>query len=265
MARINPKMAVSAQTNCTVLNQRLKDLLERMDFHISVSIDSVDTENYAIIRKNGQLDRVLENLRYFREYTRRRGTLLTLAFCPMPQNWRELPAIVDFCNEWEMPLMFTTVESPPDCSLSGLKFSQLSEIIEYLEKFIHPQNTPLQRQNRQTYQDQMQQISFWREAARVKELAGIRETPGNFTEFIVQIGQVLGLTSTLGPVDAANTLAEIERKLRFILTRAEDQGLGAEAEAKLIATQPELIIRSVPGLKEEELLGLFNSFVMPIK
>lgn len=264
MSEINPKMAVSVQTNCTVLNQRVKDILERMDFHISVSIDSVDATNYAFIRKHGQLDRVLENLRYFREYTHRRGTLLTLAFCPMPQNWRELPMIVDFCNEWGMPLMFTTVESPPSCSLSALNFAQLSEIEAYLQPHLHPLNTPLERQNRQTYLDQIQQIRYWKEAARSKELAGIDQKPTNFNELIQQIRQVMGLTSGMSAAELDQAVRDIETKLRFVLNYATHRGQGAEAEAKMIATQPELIIRSVPGLTEQELLGLFSSFVMPM-
>jgi MoaA/NifB/PqqE/SkfB family radical SAM enzyme len=264
MAFLNPRLSVSVQTNCTVLNQRVKDLLERMDFHISVSMDSVEAENYARIRVHGSLERVLENLRYFRDYTRRRGTLLTLAFCPMQQNWEELPRVVDFCNAWEMPLMFTTVESPPECSLSSLGYEKLSAIEGYLMRQVHPEGTALQQQNRQTYMDQLAQIGTWKEAARQRELAGVVERPRDFAEFIGQIGRMLRLMPFAGGDGAEETLKQIEGKLLYVLGQAEANGLREAAEAKMIATQPELVIRSVPGLSEAELLGLFSSFVMPL-
>ncbi len=265
MAAINPKMSVSIQTNCTVLNQRVQSLLERMDFHISVSIDSIEPDNYALIRKNGQLERVLENLKYFRDYTRRRGTLLTMAFCPMVQNWHELPAVTDFCNAWEMPLMFTTVESPPHCSLSPLPSTKLAEIETFLKSHFHPENTPLQRQNRQSYQDQITQIGVWREAAAARERSGWSKPAENFEEFIAQIEGLLITESGHSPAEAQHIARDIQSKLEFVLDTADGHGQRASATAKLIATSPTLVIRSVPSLQKEELLSLFKSFVMPIE
>ena len=68
----------------------------------------------------------------------------------------------------------------------------------------------------------------------------------------------------MGAAELDQAVRDIETKLRFVLNYATNRGQGAEAEAKMIATQPELIIRSVPGLTEQELLGLFSSFVMPM-
>jgi hypothetical protein len=220
-----------------------------MDCHISVSIDSVDADNYALIRKNAQLDRVLENLRYFRDYTRRRGTLLTMAFCPMPQNWHELPQVVDFCNAWEMPLMFTTVESPPECSLSPLP----------------SEATPLQRQNRASYQDQIAQVSAWRQAAVQREQAGLRHPAATFEEYIAQIEVLLRIDDRHDASAAKAIAAEIQAKLQFVRDTAATQGQGDAATAKIIATAPALVIRSVPGLRKEDLLELFKSFVMPLE
>lgn len=264
MAALNPTLAISVQTNCTVLNQRTKDLLERMQFHIGISIDAVHPDTYAKIRVNGNWDRVLENLRHFRDYTRRRGTLLTMAFCPMPQNWRELPDAVAFCNEWDMPLMFTTVESPPHCSLSALGYRELEEIEEALRKVDPEGGTAVRFQNRQTYRDQVSQISAWKEAARLREMAGIASKPQNFAEFIGQIRAMVHLNPQGGRTTAELVVQDIEAKLLYVLAQAAERGIREEAEAKMIQTQPELVIRSVPGLSRQELLGLFGSFVMPM-
>jgi MoaA/NifB/PqqE/SkfB family radical SAM enzyme len=264
MAAINPKMSVSVQTNATVLNQRVKDLLERMRFDISVSIDSIEADNYARIRVNGQWDRVLENLRYFREYTRRRGTLLSMAYCPMPQNWHELPAVVDFCNSWEMPLMFTTVEAPPHCSLSPLPAEQLAEMEMKLRSHMHPERTDLERHNRQSYQDLITQIAAWRVAAAERAQAGLLRAPTTFEEFIAQIELLLAHDGTHSLLEAKAIATEIKNKLQFVRDVAAAHGQGEAATQHMIATAPALVIRSVPGLQKEELLALFKTFVMPI-
>jgi MoaA/NifB/PqqE/SkfB family radical SAM enzyme len=264
MAKINPGLEVATQTNCTVLNQRTKDLLERMKFHIGVSIDSVDDKNYALIRKNGQFDRVLENLRYFRAYTREKGTLLSMSFCPMPQNWKELPDAIAFSNEWEMPILFTTVESPSECSLLGLDFETLSEIETTLLQKVPSAGTPLQIQNQQAYLHEIAQIAAWKEASRARELAGIVSKPASFEEFIEQLGRMLRLLPNADAASSAATLQEIQGKLQFVLRHAEAKGVRPEAEAKMIATPLELVIRSVPGLSNEDLVSLFSSFVLPL-
>ena len=70
-------------------------MLEHLRASIVVSLDGVTRETYESIRRNASFERVMANLRYFSDYTRRRGTTLTAAVCPMTHNWQELPAIVD--------------------------------------------------------------------------------------------------------------------------------------------------------------------------
>lgn len=263
MATINPKMALSAQTNCTVLNQRVKDILGRINFHISISLDSVEEANFERIRKNGKFSRVIENLTWFREYTNAKGTLLTMAMCPMPQNWHELPNAIRFCNEWKMPLMFTTVESPTECSLQALSSNELEQIFQTLSQDIPAANSDLERQNLDSFLDLLNQLKQWEVSAKKKESQGIDSKATSFEEYIAQIEQLI--TFDQGKAIAKIKTQEIRQKLEYIIQFAEDKGLADEASAKIISTPQELIIRSVPGLEAEQLLKLFQGFVFPME
>lgn len=265
MAQLNPEMSISVQTNGTVLNQRIKALLDRINMHISVSIDSIEEENYAKVRKNGKLPMVLENLAWFREYTHQKGTLLTFSYCPMPQNWRELPQVIHFCNRWEMPVKFNTVETPPECSLAHLPAEALVEIVSSLEAHAHPSTSPLKAQNRQTYLDQLAQIRGWRDKALAKTAAGIAGPAASFDELMEHISILLAQQKQHSSQERVALANEIESKLQYVLEQAAAQGLGESAESKLLAVDPNLILRSLPGIPKEELLLLFESFVMPLQ
>lgn len=267
IAHLNPDMSVSVQTNCTVLNQRTKDLLGRMRFDISVSIDSVHRDNYARIRVNGNWDRVLEHLRFFRDYTRQRGTLLTMAYCPMPQNWHELHDAVAFANTWGMQLMFTTVETPSECSLAVLPAARLAEVVAGLRSHAPalPQGNPVERQNRQSYLDLLGQVEFWQVQAQQRAAAGMAEGVQDIAAYIARIERVLRDEGGHSQAEAARLSREIGDKLRYILDVAAQHGRREEAERKLVATAPELVIRSVPGLEKEALVELFQQFVLPME
>lgn len=265
MAKLNPGMSVSVQTNGTVLNGRIRKLLDEMDFHLSLSMDSIVADNFEVVRKNAKYDRVIEHLKFFREYTRSRNTLLTFSYCPMPQNWKELPDVIHFCNGYNMPVKFNTVETPPECSLANLGATELTEIVAYLESFVHPESNPVEAQNRQSYLDQIAQIKGWEEKAKEREQSGITEKAGSFEEFISQIDSLLGHSGKYTPQEIKGLVTEIREKLIFVLDQADKQGLRNSAEAKMIAVDPNLIIRSLPGIPKEELLVLFESFVMPIQ
>ena len=265
MVELNPGMTIGLQTNGTVLSRRIKALLERIDFEISVSIDSLDPATYGLIRKNGNLPQVLRNLQHFRDYARLRNRRVGVVMCPMQQNWRELPNFVEFCNQQGLVLNLTKVETPAHCSLLSLPAATLEHIVAELSQYEPPQSNPLELSNRRTYLDQLGQMAEWQATAKRREQAGIRHQPRDFDEFVEQIGSRLraGGRHSLSECEALQR--EIKTKLRYLLDRAGEQGLGAVAEQQLILIAPELLIRSVPGLKAEELLPLFSAYVMPLE
>ncbi len=162
---VNPAIRISVQTNATVLNNRVKRILEATNFHLNVSFDSLQKDMYEQIRKNAEYERTLENLKWFREYCRERDTFFGVSVCAMRQNWRELPDFVNFCNDMEVPVYFHTVFYPEHSAIRTMKPSELEEIINYLSGFSFPANTAVERKNQTHYTGVLSQITDWHQTA----------------------------------------------------------------------------------------------------
>lgn len=139
--KIKPSIRIHITTNGTFLNNRIKDLLEGLKAGIILSIDSVNPETYRKIRVNGNYDKVMENLEYFRDYTRRKKTFLSIAACPITYNWEELPELLEFCIEKNIALYLNAVFSPSELSLRELSIERLKEVIIFLENYKLPERT----------------------------------------------------------------------------------------------------------------------------
>jgi sulfatase maturation enzyme AslB (radical SAM superfamily) len=144
---INPSIRLTVQTNGTVLNQRVKDICAKGKFHISVSIDSLEKENYEHIRKNANFERVMENMEWFREYCQTNDRFFGISTCAMRQNWHELPEFVTFCNDRQIPVFFHTVTHPRESAFAHMSRTELEGVVSVLEASKIPRETPLQRKN----------------------------------------------------------------------------------------------------------------------
>jgi molybdenum cofactor biosynthesis enzyme MoaA len=145
---IKPKLNIYVQTNGTVLNNRVKQLLEKGNFSIGVSLDSLQKDTYEMIRKNAKFDTVYENVQWYKDYCKRNGSYFGISVCAMPQNWTELPDMVRFANENEFPIFFNTVLDPKHMSFDSLREMQLDEIIAVYEKVDLPNESILEKKNR---------------------------------------------------------------------------------------------------------------------
>lgn len=157
----NPNCHIVVQTNATVLNDKIKDMLEKGNFNISISIESFRKETYEKIRKNAEFDRVLKNINYFSNHAKRHNYKLNISVCPMQQNWKELPEIILMANEFAATIYFNTVLNPAQCSLHSLTHNELSEIIRELSYYTLPENNTVEKQNKTHYQGFLEQLKVW--------------------------------------------------------------------------------------------------------
>jgi radical SAM protein with 4Fe4S-binding SPASM domain len=155
---LNPSIKVFVITNGTVLNQRIKDLLERGNFHLAVSIDSLQKENYEYIRKNASFEQVMKNLEWFNSYAHSRQERISFSFTTQRANWHELPDVVNFCNTHDMIFFNSFLKDPQHLSLITLPAAQLSDIYNTLAAFDPPSGSWIERTNRQVYLDYLQYI-----------------------------------------------------------------------------------------------------------
>ena len=160
--QLNPNIKVSITTNGTILNDRVKDVLEKLNAHMIISIDSLDPKNYERIRVGARFDQVMENIKYFRDYVKRKNMNMMFAVCPMQGNWRELPHFLEYCNAQGIRLFFNTVIKPREASLRNLRGEELGEVVEYLNEANLTEDTEVQKDNKANYLDLIQQIMDYR-------------------------------------------------------------------------------------------------------
>ena len=159
IAEVNPKMELCILTNATILDDKIKDLLERINCLMHVSIDSMYKETYESIRKGADFDVVMENCMYYLDLMKRKGLPYTWRYCPMRQNWKEIPETVRFCNDKGITLMYNQVDSPVNFSLHTLPPTELQEVINFYKQQIPPESTvEVEIQNRSNYIELIQRL-----------------------------------------------------------------------------------------------------------
>jgi len=158
MVEARPDARLIVQTNGTVLNDRIRALIERGRFCFNVSIDSLRKETFERIRVGANLEKTLANLEYFAGYARRKKTFVNLTVCPIQQNWKEIPEIVEFAMKRGLSLYFNTVFMPATCSFFGLEKGQIDEIIRYYASFDFPARTNEEKIGKASFQTLIGQL-----------------------------------------------------------------------------------------------------------
>lgn len=113
---INPEILIYVTTNGSILNNKIKTYLERLNIKIVLSLDSLQKETYEFIRKNGNFESVMSNLSELLDMKK----LSAITFCPMIQNVLELPNIAKLCIANNISLHINTVTSPLGGKIKGI-------------------------------------------------------------------------------------------------------------------------------------------------
>jgi MoaA/NifB/PqqE/SkfB family radical SAM enzyme len=159
IARTNPRMQVVILTNGTTLSDRIRELLERINCLMHVSIDSVFKQTYETIRRGASYDEVMAHCDYYGDLMRARGRSLCFRFCPMRINWREIPQTVEYCSDRDIALMYNQLDSPLNLSLHTLPKPELQTVVSYLRKHAPKRNsTGVEQYNAQQYKELIQRL-----------------------------------------------------------------------------------------------------------
>lgn len=167
--KVNPDIKISITTNGTILNKKVKGYLDKLDFNITLSLDSINKENFEAIRVNSNLETILDNLQYFQDYTKQKGTSINVKICPMRQNWKDIPDLIDYLNQKNITAIFNNVLFPPNCTLWNLNASELQNIIMFLKEKNFNSNTKIQKENIDRYNNLIKQIENWKDQAAIRE------------------------------------------------------------------------------------------------
>ncbi|HNY45059.1 MAG TPA: radical SAM protein [Bacteroidales bacterium] len=170
MIELNTNIKLSITTNGNVLNDKVKYYLNKLSFHITLSLDTINPEIYKNIRIGGDLNIFLHNFDWFYEYAKNKSTYFNVKTCVMQQNWHDLPDLAEFLNKRNVPFLYNNVFYPPNASIWNLSSTKLSEIKTYLENnFVFHNQSIVQSYNAETMKGLLRQIDSWQKQALYSE------------------------------------------------------------------------------------------------
>ena len=238
IAVVNPKMELCILTNATILDDKIKELLERINCLMHISIDSMYKETYESIRKGASFEVVMENCMYYLDLMKRKGRPFTWRFCPMRQNWKEIPETVKFCNEKGITLMYNQVDSPVNFSLHTLPVAELQEVINFYKQHI-PAETDIEveKENRKHFVELIQRLEGFLIAEN--RLNGLKARLDISNSVISQYTKGKDKTSKRVPVlvlgESTNSMVQAAK--RYVATRINvDQALKTELHLPEVVT-----------------------------
>lgn len=109
---LNPKCKISILTNGTVWNKSVEEFFRKGNVHISFSIDSINPEEYSIIRKRGHLSKVLNNFNAVRLMSAELGRSVVVNICVMRQNLHSIAETIKYFDNCDVEISLHEVEYP---------------------------------------------------------------------------------------------------------------------------------------------------------
>ena len=168
--KVNNKCTIHIQTNASYLPPRFLEMLESGQFDVGISLDATEKETFEKIRINSNFKGIIENIIILKSYMDKNKVNLNLNFCPLTQNWQDIPKIVQYANNLNIPLKIVNVENPRNLSLQHRNPSFLAQTISYLE--INTNFNPngiIQEKNVQSYKQYIGQLKYLQKSAIERE------------------------------------------------------------------------------------------------
>ena len=162
---LNPGLRVNITTNGTVMNNRVRDLLQRLNCGVTVSLDSLTSDTYEKIRVRAKFNQVMDNVNEMMSILKAKGSALSIAICPMVLNWMELPDLVEFANKNNLHTFYNTVWQPEHVSVRSQRPKEIKKIVEALHAYRFSPSTDLHRLNISRFNDVIQTFNYWYEHA----------------------------------------------------------------------------------------------------
>lgn len=257
---LNPDCLLSVQTNGTVLNNRVKNVLERGRFEIGISLDGLQASTFEGIRVNARFDKVMENLEYFADYCRRKNTSFRISVCAMRENWEEIPHYIAFCQKYGAYLQIHNVWFPPASALWNLDPDKLEKIHDYLLSFRFEKDSVMQRQNVRHYDSFTAQVGSWLVKARETAAASVVQEKTYKQQLFDKIAAHIEADAALSPEEMAAKIAGTIGKAESVWLRFDDAEIELASE-KMLEVPIELLVSSLHFENEERIYDQAAAFL----
>lgn len=251
---INPQCLIMVQTNGTVLNSRIKDLLIRGNFQIGVSLDSLKKEVFETIRPHARLERVIENIHYFSNYSKERKMKFSIAMCVMRQNWKEMPEFVHFANSLNATATFHKVYHPMEFSLQTLSKGELEEITAFLSNVTLQTETSLQQKNAKHFQYLLTLFKKWESEASTIIVENL--TDQEMETIVIRQAEQFFNNNSNDANEAKLEFEQFQSKFAGMMYRFEKDGKKRKILLQMYRSDFSMIFPYFKQFSEEELYAL---------
>lgn len=174
VAEHRPDLRITIATNGTVLNRKVRKLMETCTLHFNISIDSLQAERYEGIRVHADFEKLMANTAEIHEYCRANDRTLCIMVNPMRENWEEMPEFVRWCNERDLPVWFNTIRNPANLALHSLPRQELVHIVETWRNEVFPAPvTDMEHRNAGIFEQLVHQAETWRDEASTEQPRGV--------------------------------------------------------------------------------------------
>lgn len=161
---LNPSLEMNISTNGSYLDDDIKDILQKGNFHITLSIDSLKPRNYEKIRKNASFETTIKNVDFFQSYALENNRIFSVKCVLFKQNVRDIPDLFAYFNEMGVQVYLKPVWMPFKYSLFNSDADGLADCIKTLESTPLQQDSSIQKQNVTRYNEILAQLSQWHSA-----------------------------------------------------------------------------------------------------
>lgn len=159
--RVNPQLKISITTNGSVLNNKNKELLNKLNCGIIISVDSIVKETYEKIRINAKHETLMKNFEWLYNYSQTKRMGMSFAVCPMTENCHEMPELVDFCNNKGIEIYFNTVLQPQEYSIRSYDSEKLFSVYNLYSTYSFKTTDKISIENIKHFIDLTHQIKAW--------------------------------------------------------------------------------------------------------
>jgi len=167
---LNPTCNIYITTNGTILNARVKNIIESLpNLTITVSLDAATKHTYESIRVNAKFEKVMSNIDYFNQTLKSRGQQLVIKPTLMVQNAPEFHLLWDYCNREECKLDPGILVTPANLSLGNQPIEYIDSILNILKNHqaTSSGNTDLDLANKKAFQVAVDHAAFWLEERKL--------------------------------------------------------------------------------------------------
>lgn len=139
----NPLCQWSFVTNAHYpFSKRLQAALSQIQIRrVQVSIDSFHRDTYQAIR-GGDMALRDQCLGAWRQLAGDRGFDLVLSMCVLKHNWREVPAFIRTCQEWQLgiELQYAYYDPSHDSSLEYMSLQEKEDVLQFWRDQLAPED-----------------------------------------------------------------------------------------------------------------------------